>query len=46
MTPIKPRLLDARGPDAHDSGCEEDSQVALGGYRTAHMVEAFCRDDR
>lgn len=40
------RLLDVRGPDDHNSGWEEESQVALGGYMTARMVEAFRRDNR
>jgi hypothetical protein len=39
------RLLDVRGPDDHNSGWEEETQVALGGYMTARMVEAFRRDN-
>ncbi|WP_353205689.1 asparagine synthase-related protein, partial [Sphingomonas sp.] len=38
-------LLDARGPDDHNSGWEEETQVALGGYITARMIEAFRRDN-
>jgi len=40
------RLLDVRGPDDHNSGWEEETQVALGGYMTARLVEAFRRDNR
>ncbi|WP_404372614.1 asparagine synthase-related protein [Sphingomonas sp. MMS24-J45] len=40
------RLLDMRGPEDHNSGWEEESQVALGGYMTARMVEAFRRDNK
>lgn len=39
------RLLDVRGPDDHNSGWEEETQVALGGYMTARLVEAFRRDN-
>ena len=40
------RLLDVRGPDDHNSGWEEETQVALGGYMAARWVEAFRRDNR
>ena len=38
-------LLDVRGPDDHNSGWEEETQVALGGYMVARMVEAFRREN-
>lgn len=39
-------LLDARGPDDHNSGWEQETQAALGGYMTARFVEWFRRENR
>jgi asparagine synthase (glutamine-hydrolysing) len=38
-------LLDARGPDDHNSGWEQETQLALGGYMTARFLEWFRRDN-
>jgi asparagine synthase (glutamine-hydrolysing) len=38
-------LLGARGPDDHNSGWEQETQLALGGYMTARFVEWFRRDN-
>ncbi|MGH6616295.1 asparagine synthase-related protein [Sphingomonas sp.] len=39
-------LLDARGPDDHNSGWERETQAALGGYMMARFVEWFRRENR
>ena len=40
------RLLAARGPDDHNSGWEQETQLALGGFLTARYVEWFRRGNR
>lgn len=39
-------LLAARGPDDHNSGWEQETQLALGGFTIARYVEWFRRDNR
>ena len=39
------RLLAARGPDDHNSGWEQESQMALAGYLAARYIEWFRRDN-
>jgi asparagine synthase (glutamine-hydrolysing) len=39
-------LLAARGPDDHNSGWEQETQLALGGFMVARYVEWFRRDNR
>jgi len=39
-------LLDVRGPDDHNSGWEQESQIALDSYMVARFVEWFRRDNR
>lgn len=39
------RLLAARGPDDHNSGWEQETQLALGGFMTARYVEWFRRSN-
>ena len=39
-------LLAARGPDDHNSGWEQDTQLALHGYMVARYLEWFRRDNR
>jgi asparagine synthase (glutamine-hydrolysing) len=38
-------LLAARGPDDHNSGWEQETQLALGGFMTARFVEWFRRSN-
>lgn len=40
------RLLAARGPDDHESGWEEETQLALHGFLIARYLEWFRRDNR
>jgi asparagine synthase (glutamine-hydrolysing) len=40
------RLLAARGPDDHNSGWEQETQLALHGYLVARYIEWFRRDNR
>ena len=40
------RLLAARGPDDHNSGWEQETQLALRGYLVARFIEWFRRDNR
>ena len=40
------RLLAARGPEAHNSGWEQETQLALQGYLVARYVEWFRRENR
>jgi asparagine synthase (glutamine-hydrolysing) len=39
-------LLAARGPDDHNSGWEQETQLALSGYVAARYVEWFRRKNR
>ena len=39
-------LLAARGPDDHNSGWEQETQLALSGFMTARYVEWFRRFNR
>jgi len=38
-------LLDARAPDDHNSGWEQETQLALSGYMAARFLEWFRRDN-
>ncbi len=40
------RLLAARGPDDHNSGWEQEAQLALHGYLIARYIERFNRRNR
>jgi asparagine synthase (glutamine-hydrolysing) len=40
------RLLAARGPDDHNSGWEQETQLALYGFFVARYLEWFWRDNR
>ena len=40
------RLLAARGPDDHNSGWEQETQLALHGYMVARYIEWFRRDNK
>ncbi len=40
------RLLAARGPDDHNSGWEQETQLALHGYQVARYIEWFRRDNQ
>ena len=40
------RLLAARGPDDHNSGWEQETQLALHGYLVARYIEWVRRDNR
>ncbi len=40
------RLLAARGPDDHNSGWEQETQLALHGFLVARYLEWFRRDNR
>lgn len=40
------RLLAARGPDDHNSGWEQETQLALHGFTVARYIEWFRRDNR
>jgi asparagine synthase (glutamine-hydrolysing) len=40
------RLLAARGPDDHNSGWEQETQLALFGFTVARYLEWFRRDNR
>lgn len=36
-------LLDVRGPDDHNSGWEQETQLAMEGYMAARLIDAFRR---
>lgn len=38
-------LLAARGPDDHNSGWEQETQLALGGFLVARYIEWFRGDN-
>jgi asparagine synthase (glutamine-hydrolysing) len=40
------RLLASRGPDDHNSGWEQETQLALHGYLVARYIEWFRRDNQ